>query len=196
LDSGSACGLSLAAFAKANVDAWGVENNLYIYRKTPAPFRKKNILGDVRDLPFEDNYFDFVYDTCLCYLPESDIDQAIRELHRVTRYGILHGSASKDVDRSRAEKDEVFDGIKTLRTLSEWSELFARNGFRLAINDEKTLRKIWKLENEGGDAKLWYPNRQVLKYAFYTKELKSYTRDLRTDVNKTVANKFVLADLA
>jgi protoporphyrinogen oxidase/SAM-dependent methyltransferase len=196
LDSGSACGLSLDAFAKANVDAWGIENNNYIYRKTPARLRKKNILGDVRDLPFEDNYFDFVYDTCLCYLPEGDIDQAIRELHRVTRYGILHGSTSKDVERSRAERDEVFNGVKTLRTLSEWSELFVRNGFRLAINDEKILSKIWKLENEEGDAKLWYPNRQVLKYAFYTKEPKSYTRDLGIDLNKAGTNKFVLADSA
>jgi hypothetical protein len=106
----------------------------------------------------------------------------------------VHGSAFKDVERSRAEKDEVFDGVKTLRTLSEWSGLFARKGFRLAINDEKILSKIWKLENEEGDAKLWYPNRQVLKYAFYTKVSKSYTRDLRIDVNKAGTNKFVPAD--
>jgi monoamine oxidase/SAM-dependent methyltransferase len=185
LDSGSASGLSLDAFAKSNVDAWGIENNTYIYQKTPSRLRKKNILGDVRDLPFEDNYFDFVYDTCLCYLPECDIDQAIQELHRVTRYGILHGSASKDV----AEKDEVLDGVKTLRTLSEWSEVFARNGFRLAIKDKKILSRIWKLEHEEGDAKLWYPNRQVLRCAFYTKESDIYTRDLRIGVNKAETNK-------
>jgi ubiquinone/menaquinone biosynthesis C-methylase UbiE len=191
LDSGSASGLSLDAFAKAKVDALGVENNNYIYNKTPLRLRKKNILGDVRDLPFEDNYFDFVYDTCLCYLPECDIDQAIRELHRVTRYGVLHGSASKDLKRSVAEKDEVFDGVKTLLTLSEWCELFARNSFRLAINDKKIMSKIWKLENETGDAKFWYPNRQALRCAFYTKESKMYTCDLMVGVDKDLTNRFV-----
>jgi monoamine oxidase/SAM-dependent methyltransferase len=170
LDSGSASGLSLDAFKKVKVDAWGIENNRFIYEKTPTPLRTKNVLGDVRDMPFEDNYFDFVYDTSLCYLHECDLDEAIRELYRVTRHGIFLGVVTSDVKQSAAVKEDMNDGVQTLSTLSEWSERFIRNGFRLAINDRKTLAKIWKLENKAGDAKLWYPNRQVLKYVFYTKE--------------------------
>ena len=34
LDCGSANGLTLAAFAKIDVDAWGVENNEYIHSQT------------------------------------------------------------------------------------------------------------------------------------------------------------------
>lgn len=174
LDSGSASGLSLDAFAKAKVDAWGIENNHYIHSKTPHSLRLKNVLADVRDIPFEDNYFDFVYDTSLCHLPECDLDRAIRELRRVTRYGFLHSGVTSDVKRSakddKSYKDDMSYGVETLISLSEWSERLGRNGFRLAVNDKKILRRIWKLENEEGDAKLWYPNRQALKYVFYTKE--------------------------
>jgi SAM-dependent methyltransferase len=170
LDSGSASGLSLDVFAKAKVDAWGIENNHFIHKKTPTHLRTRNVLGDVRDIPFEDNYFDFVYDTSLCYLLERDLDGAIQELHRVTRYGVFLGVVSSDLKQSVAVKDGVNYGVQTLSTLSEWSERFTRNGFRLAVNDKKTLSKIWKLENKAGDANLWYPNRRIMKYVFYTKE--------------------------
>lgn len=171
LDSGSANGLSLDAFRKAGVDAWGVENNLYIHRKTPSRLKAKNILGDVRDLPFEDNFFDFVYDTCLCYVPECDLDRAISELHRVTKYGVLYGSPTSDCDKAYAKKSELFYGVKSLKTLSEWSERFVNNGFRLAISDQKILNKVWKLENWEGDAALWYSKKETFRYAFYSKEL-------------------------
>jgi hypothetical protein len=31
----------------------------------------------VRKLPFPDNHFDFVYETCLCYIPEKDLADAL-----------------------------------------------------------------------------------------------------------------------
>jgi monoamine oxidase/ubiquinone/menaquinone biosynthesis C-methylase UbiE len=171
LDSGSASGLSIMAFAKSKVDTWGIENNHFIYSKTPLHLRTKNVLADVRDIPFEDNFFDFVYDTSLCYVPECDLDRSIRELRRVARYGVLHGSVTKDVKPSVAVKDDMNYGIQTLATLSEWSERFRRNGFRLAVTDKTVLRRIWKLENDEGDGDVWYPNRQAMKYVFYTKDI-------------------------
>jgi protoporphyrinogen oxidase/SAM-dependent methyltransferase len=170
LDSGSANGLSLNAFKKVKVDAWGIENNQFIYEKTSTCLRAKNVLGDVREIPFEDNFFDFVYDTSLCYLCEYDLDGAIRELYRVTRHGVLLGVVTSDVKQSAAVEEDINDGVRTLITLSEWSERFIRNGFRLAVKDRRTLAKIWKLENKEGDARFWYPNRRALKYVFYTKE--------------------------
>src|SRR5262249_23636536 len=61
LDSGSANGLTIEEFAKAGIEAWGIENSEYIHAKTPARLKKRNLLGDVRKLPFPDNHFDFVY---------------------------------------------------------------------------------------------------------------------------------------
>src|SRR5262249_20906118 len=85
LDCGSANGLTLQRFARKNVEAWGIEYSPYIYARTPEPWRARNIYGDVRKLPFDDGFFDFVYETCLCYLPEADLDTAISELFRVCR---------------------------------------------------------------------------------------------------------------
>jgi ubiquinone/menaquinone biosynthesis C-methylase UbiE len=73
LNCGSANGLTFKAFAKMKVDAWGVENNQYIHSQTPKKWRSRTVRGDVRTLPFEDESFDFVYETCLCYLPENSM---------------------------------------------------------------------------------------------------------------------------
>ena len=83
LDAGSASGLTLGVFAQAGIEAWGIENSEYIHAQTPAAWKERNILGDVRKLPFPDNHFDFVYDTCLPYVPPEDLDKAISELFRV-----------------------------------------------------------------------------------------------------------------
>src|SRR5215467_4233198 len=92
LDCGSANGLTLKQFDKLGVEAWGIENSAYIHSKTPEEWRELNLLGDVRKMPFEDNAFDFLYVTCLPHLPEGEIAQAVRELFRVCRVGVVfHG---------------------------------------------------------------------------------------------------------
>jgi phosphohistidine phosphatase SixA/ubiquinone/menaquinone biosynthesis C-methylase UbiE len=169
LDAGSANGMTLAAFAKKGVDAWGIESNEYILRQTRRKWRSRNLLGDVRQIPFYEKGFDFIYETCLCYVADSDLDQAIREMRRVTRRGVFFGSIAKDMGREHDEDGEdLFYGIKTLLTLRQWSERFLRNGFRLAISNEQVMAKVWKLEKRFNDGDPWYPNRESMKYCFYT----------------------------
>jgi monoamine oxidase/phosphohistidine phosphatase SixA/SAM-dependent methyltransferase len=169
LDAGSANGLALAAFGKAGVDAWGVENNRYIHRRTPRRLLVKNILGDVRDLPFADDYFDFAYETCLCYIAPDSVDAAIRELHRVTRLGVFFGSVTTDANRKFVKKQDLFYGLKTLRTMEEWSNSFLRNGFGLAVSDPQVLAKIWETELRAYEGETWYPAPKTMRYCFYTK---------------------------
>jgi protoporphyrinogen oxidase/SAM-dependent methyltransferase len=170
LDVGSANGLTLAEFEKLGIDAWGVENNPLIHSRTPPRWRKRNRLGDVRELPFRDGSFDFVYETCLCYVPEDEVEAAIRELHRVVKVGVIFGDVTTDMTREVIEAHDIFYGTQTMKTLWEWSELFLKNGFRLAVTDQKTLAKAWKIETaaNAGDYS-WYPNREALRYCFYTK---------------------------
>jgi phosphohistidine phosphatase SixA/ubiquinone/menaquinone biosynthesis C-methylase UbiE len=164
LDAGSANGMTLAAFAKKGVDAWGIESSEYIHSQTRRKWRSRNLLGDVRQIPFYDKRFDFIYETCLCYVTDSDVDQAIREMRRVTRRGVFFGSIVKEMGR----KHDLFYGVKTLLTLQQWSERFLRNGFRLAISDEQVMAKVWKLEKRSNDGDPWYPNRESMRYCFYT----------------------------
>jgi SAM-dependent methyltransferase len=170
LDAGSACGLTLGDFSKCGIDAWGVERNKYIHKQTPNRFRSRNILGDVRRLKFDDNRFDFVYETCLAYLPESQVVLAIRELHRVARRGLIFGSITSDMNPMLFNRTSLLCGIKTLMTLWEWSELFIANGFEVAATDGRTVDALWRCEkryNAGDDD--WYPDRESLRYCFYTK---------------------------
>jgi len=169
LDAGSASGLTLADFAARGIKAWGIEKSKYIHSQTSAKWKKRNHLGDIRKLPFPDGHFDFVYETCLGYLPEDQLGAALRELHRVTRRGVIFGSITSDMNPRLFSRDLLM-GIESLMPLWEWGELFLANGFAIAAGDEKTLVRLWRNEakyNEDDDD--WYPNRDSLRYCFYTR---------------------------
>ena len=172
LDCGSASGLTLAAFAKLGVDAWGVENSAYIHARTPARWRKRNRLGDVRNLPFPDDYFDFVYDTTLCYVPAKDLDQAVRELLRVCRVGLFHGTFTAEMTLGGTEADEANEEIRSLHSLPKWSKILRRNGFLLATTDAERLDRVWQLETDAcalRGQQPWYPDNRTMRYCFYSK---------------------------
>jgi protoporphyrinogen oxidase/SAM-dependent methyltransferase len=170
LDCGSASGLTLPAFQKLGVEAWGVENSPYIHQRTPARWRKRNLLGDVRDLPFPDGSFDFVYDTCLCHVPEADLERAIRELFRVCRVGVFYGGFTSDMTLGVIEAYDIFEGIHSMFTLWEWSELFLSQGFRIATSNQKRLARAWKIEVDSNEGDVpWYPDAESMRYCFYSK---------------------------
>jgi len=170
LDAGSASGLTLQAFQDVGVEAWGIENSAYIHTQTPAKWRKRNILGDVRKLPFPDKSFDFVYDTCLCHIPEKDLDQAIRELFRVCRVGIFYGGYTSDMTTGVIEAYDLFEDAVSLFSLREWSEMFMRNRFRVATSNPQALAKAWKIETDSNEGDYpWYPNADSMRYCFYSK---------------------------
>jgi ubiquinone/menaquinone biosynthesis C-methylase UbiE len=124
------------------VDAWGVENNQYIHSQTPKKWRSRNLRGDARKLPFDDDSFDFVYETCLCYLPENSIDDAIRELFRICRIGVVCGSIATDMTREIIDAEDLFYGVETFASMWEWGECYTRNGFQLAIQDPDVLQRV------------------------------------------------------
>jgi monoamine oxidase/SAM-dependent methyltransferase len=170
LDCGSANGLTLEAFEKAGIEAWGIENSEYIHARTPKKWKHRNLLGDVRKLPFPDNHFDFVYDTCLCYLPPEDVDQAVRELFRVCKIGVFMGGVTSDMTPEVIEDYNLFKGVRSLFTLWEWSEIFMCNGFRMAVTDPKKVEKVWQIESEiDEDDWYWYADAESMRYCFYSK---------------------------
>ena len=172
LDCGSANGLTLTAFAKINVDAWGVETKEYIHSQTPKKWRSRNLMGDVRRLPFPDKSFDFVYETCLCYLPEDSIDDAIRELFRICRIGVVCGSIATDMTSEIIELEDLFYGLGTFASMPEWGECYTRNGFQLAIKDPGVLRRVWRIEKQANEGMApWYPDAETMRYCFFSSRM-------------------------
>ncbi len=167
---GSGNGLAMEAFSQVGVEAWGVESNPYIHRLTSQQWQKRNVLGDPRRLPFKDKQFDFIYDLSLCYLSERDAIKAIKELHRVARRGVIFGAVSTDIKPQVIQRYRLFDGVKTLLTLWEWSELFLAYGFALEVNRNQTLRKLWRLEaaTRGAEGS-WYNDIESIRYCYFSK---------------------------
>ena len=170
LDCGSANGLTLKQFDKLGVEAWGIENNAVIHSKTPEEYRRRNLLGDVLKMPFEDGSFDFVYVTCLPYLPEEKVDEAIKELLRVSRVGIVFQGVATDMTEEVIEDYLLFRGLQTFWTFSEWSDAFVRNGFELAVSNSALVDEIWRIEQETDeDDWNWYPDKESMRYSFFRK---------------------------
>jgi SAM-dependent methyltransferase len=170
LDCGSANGLTLGQFGKLGVEAWGIENNAFIHSKTPEEWLERNLLGDVRKMPFRDGSFDFIYETCLPYLREEEIDQAIKELFRVCRAGIVFQGTTTDMTEEVIEDYELFAGLRTFWTFSEWSDAFVRNGFLLAVSGSALFDELWRIEQEADpDDWDWYPNKETMRYSFFSK---------------------------
>jgi SAM-dependent methyltransferase len=170
LDCGSANGLTLEQFDKLGVEAWGIENNAYIHSKTPEEWLERNLLGDVLGMPFEEGSFDFLYVTCLPYLPEEKIDQAINELFRVCRVGMVFQGTATDMTEEVIEDYKLFAGLQTFWTCSEWSDAMVRNGFQLAVSNSAVLDEVWRIEQETDEDDLnWYPNKESMRHSFFSK---------------------------
>lgn len=170
LDCGSANGLTLERFERKGIEAWGIENNQFIHSQTPSKWKHRNLLGDACNLPFPDNYFDFAYETCLCYLPPQLIDKAIQELFRVCRVGVYCGSISTDMVKELIEEEDLLYGVRTYATMLEWAEHYQRNGFKLAVGDPDVLNRMWQIEVDSNEGYYtWYPNPDVMRNCFFSK---------------------------
>lgn len=170
LDCGSANGLTLAQFDELGVDAWGIENSAFIQSKTPEEWRNRNLLGDVCKIPFEDQSFDFLYVTCLPHLPEDKMAKAIEELFRVCRVGVVLHGVTTDMTEEVIDDYELFAGLQTFWTFSEWSDAMLRAGFRMAVTDPAMLDEVWRIEQETDvDDWDWYPDKDHMRYSFFSK---------------------------
>jgi monoamine oxidase/SAM-dependent methyltransferase len=168
--AGSASGEFVGALRAKGIDAWGVENNRYIHGRTPKELRKYNKLGSVTKLPFRAGEFDFVVETCLCHVAPRQVPAAIRELHRVTKTGLMFASVTSDMPAALIDQYDLLRGVKKLATWWEWSELFFNNGFDLTMNRRDSLDKVWAATLAAGKGPgHWYIDADSLRYSFFDK---------------------------
>jgi SAM-dependent methyltransferase len=170
LVAGSASGELVGALRARGVDAWGIENNRAIHAKTPKELEPYNKLGSVTKLPFKDDAFDIVFETCLCHLSERQAVMATRELNRVVRTGMVFGSITSDLAPDLIDRYDLLRGIKKLGTWWEWSELFFANGFDLSMNRSDVTDALWQATLAAGKGPgQWYTDADSLRYSFFDK---------------------------
>jgi monoamine oxidase/SAM-dependent methyltransferase len=170
LIAGSASGETVAAMRARGVDAWGIENNIYIHAQTPEKLQEFNVLGSITDMPFEDDEFDVIYDTALCHVAHNRVEWAVEEMHRVCSKGIFFGSMTSDLPSEIIDRWDLMRGVKRLGTYWEWSDVFFDNDFEMAINDDEVLAKLWARTLEAGKGPgFWYDDAEAIRYSFYAK---------------------------
>jgi monoamine oxidase/SAM-dependent methyltransferase len=168
LIAGSASGETVAAMRKRGVDAWGLENNIYIHGQTPEALQQFNILGSITDMPFEDGEFDVIFDTALCHVAPNRVDWAVEEMHRVCSKGVYFGSMTSDLPSSAIDRWDLMRGVRRLGTYWEWSDIFFESDFEMAIEDEAILEKLWQRTVASGKGPgFWYDDAEALRYSFY-----------------------------
>lgn len=170
LIAGSASGELVGALRARGVDAWGIESSRAAHARTPKELKTYNLRGSLTHLPFAADEFDFVYETGLCHLSDKQVVNAIRELRRVIRKGLIFGSITSDLPAALIDKYNLLRGVKKLGTWWEWSELFFGNGFDLAMHRRDVTDALWQATlaaNKGPGH--WYADADSLRYSFFDK---------------------------
>jgi monoamine oxidase/SAM-dependent methyltransferase len=130
--------------------------------------RSYSLVADMTDLPFRDGYFDVVIERGLCYLPRDRVVSAIKELRRVVRRGVVLGSVTTDLTLDLLERYELVDGVATLTSRWDWSDLMFAQGFDHALSDPARLTRAWKRAEEAGAGPgHWYEDPNALHYCIY-----------------------------
>jgi SAM-dependent methyltransferase len=142
LDVGCAKGFMLKDFAALmpNIAFTGIDISQYAINNADPAVRDHLAVGNARDLPYQNNAFDFVISINTIHnLPRNDAVTALREIERVSR-----GNSFIMVDGWRTEKEKIDleNWVLTARTLlhvEAWSLLFEEAGYT-------------------GDYSFWVPN--------------------------------------
>lgn len=168
--AGSASGELVGALRARGFDAWGIDSHAAAIARTPPGLEPYNALGDVTSLGFADDSFDVIIESCLCHVAPRRLRKAIRELHRVTRRGLLFRSVTSDMKADLLDRGDLMRGVRSAATWWEWSERFFEAGFDLALSEQDTLQAVWEdvvAAGQGPDR--WCDDVGALRYCLYTK---------------------------
>jgi monoamine oxidase/SAM-dependent methyltransferase len=185
LHVGSASGYMVAALRALGFDATGVECSRGASLATPAELTKHNFCCDFAHLPFENEQFDAVIETGLYRTAPDSVENAVRELHRVTRHGVLLGSVTTDLTIDVIERFNLLEDVRVLCSRWDWSEKFYAAGFVHALYDRRVqpferrgrgssrLGEAWeRAQAPGGEPSQWYEDPESLLYSVYERASK------------------------
>ena len=171
LDAGSASGLTLGAFQKLGVEAKGIEIYPFIHAMTSKRLKALNIHGNVCELPFGDEEFDFVYETCLAHVHEADLPRAMSELQRVTRIGLILGSVVADIPPELVVEYNLHCCVNSLKSLAEWNRLFGEHGFKPAMVSGRMLEDLGMIKTRAFGGRSRFHDLQSQSLCFLSKSM-------------------------
>ena len=166
---GSGSGKEVGALRELGYDAYGLEPRRSAHADTPMTLKPINLLGDLCKLPFPNDHFDVVVDAGLCAIPRTEIPAALREVRRVARCGLLFGSRTTDLAIDLLERHGLLDGVETLASRWDWSDLLYGAGFVHTLLDPVRMVDAWNCAVAAG-AGLggWYEDPESLLFSVYS----------------------------
>lgn len=132
LDVGCAKGFMLYDFEQLipGVQTTGLDISEYAIQNAHPGVEGKLIVGNAKELPFDDNEFDLVIAINTIHNLESDeCAQALREIERVSKGNSF---VVLDAYRTEEEKERMFAWNltgKTILSVESWREFFEENGY-------------------------------------------------------------------
>jgi len=133
LDVGCAKGFlmyDILKVSKHKIKVYGIDISRYAKSHAPSVVKKKIKICNCKNLPFKDNYFDFVISINTIHnLNKNQCIESLKEIQRVSK-----GKAFVQVDAytSTTEYKKFLDWMltaKTFLTPKKWKELFEKAGY-------------------------------------------------------------------
>ena len=132
LDVGCGKGFMLYDFKRylPNAMLKGVDISSYAIENSLEDIKKDLVVGDCKNLPFEDNSFDLVISINTIHNHEiSDCQASIREINRVSKNNCF---IIVDAYKNDIEKEKLYAWNLTAKTIlhtDEWINLFKKNNY-------------------------------------------------------------------
>ncbi|MDF2998666.1 MAG: amine oxidase [Xanthobacteraceae bacterium] len=171
LNIGSGRGRIVAGLRALGFDAIGIEPNRSVWLETPHELREFNLCCALKKLKLAAAHFDVVLDTGLCRYERAQLSDLLKEVRRVTRYGLVLGSVTTDLPIEFVERKNLLSGIGTFTSRWDWSDQLIAVGFGFALADPPRLDVAWKKTVAAGVAPgVWYDDPESVLYSFYGTE--------------------------
>lgn len=149
LDIGCACGVNLKAFKETKIfdEYFGIDISEYLIKLGQEKVFKDNehelIVASSLEIPFSDNYFDFIHCSQLFeHMFEDEINATIQEIYRVMKKGAVAFITLNSIKKGQT-KDDVYkqDPSHVIAQKEDWWGKKFLNSFEILEGTEYKWRK-------------------------------------------------------
>ena len=132
LDVGCAKGFMMYDFSRIipGINIQGIDVSEYAIKNSITEMKDKVLVGNAKEIPFEDNSFDYVISINTIHnLDLENCAKSLREIERVSKKGSF---ITVDAYNNDEEKQRMFKWnltAKTILSVKEWKDFFDKNNY-------------------------------------------------------------------